>query len=601
MAETASLEEVVQRLQDSRPPATDVATYLTILEMSLSTEILPALQEILEDVKLTNDIGWDLVDMLIPIEGSEECLESVARLGNPREVILKVLEAMDKAANTEGNDEEEGEGREGEEETKASKSFVTLCGMLGILHKRLQSLRREECGFDGRRHLPSPVFGQSNTTPLPSRKSSTMLDTPFFQDSDPSKRAPDPEADRSDRPSANEPQLVIRLLQSFITCVIEAYVNVNSLEWASRLLEYTYPERIVTGRKTMMQAFKETVELQAKDALVGQLVSLASDLGLANLPSFKMQELLEAPICRDPLSEEFEGEDPEQIKLSTGGLLCLNAYWMFAADVFDADRGLPDRQLFPRYMLPEHHRLLKNFLEDEPQGQVMSNPGSVEALIVMAISLHGRNHILDEKKSTESGTEFMPYHHLLTLISVFHQNLRVRNAATVISGAVLHADPEEDSRLAILEDLLENCIFASLQACAVTWLREEIIAAKKAGSKGRFASPECFETIQYTLFPDLSHLKEADVPTILEFWSSSAPLHLQVANFALFLFGGEDYKGLAPAGMAAAIEHRYVDPLVHAAKVLEKAVEKKEIDVAGGGMLMELSILTDTLGRVPLQ
>ena len=72
--------------------------------------------------------------------------------------------------------------------------------------------------------------------------------------------------------NANEPGLITNLLQSFITCILEAYVNSNGVEWASRMLEYTYPERIVPGRKTMIQTFKEVVELQAKDALVGQLV-----------------------------------------------------------------------------------------------------------------------------------------------------------------------------------------------------------------------------------------------------------------------------------------------------------------------------------------
>ncbi|KAH6605150.1 yap-binding [Trichoderma cornu-damae] len=635
----ATTEEIVRRLQESRPPATDVATYLTIVEMSLSPEILPALQEILEDVSLTNDIGWDLVDMLIPIPGSEECLESIARLGNPREVILKVLEAMEKttaageeeASEEEGEEEEEDEGGEEEEgeekkregdsanqategEARASRHFITLCGMLGILHKRLQvkapsrflhtTLETVQRCYDATSAASTAAvislvqsLARKTRPPLPSRKSSIKLDTPF-QDSDPTKQAPDPEADRTDTLNKDEPQLITSLLQSFITCIIEAYVNSNSIEWASRMLEYTYPERVVPGRKTMIQAFKEVVELQAKDALVGQLVSLAGDVGLSRLPPFKMKEYLEGPIYREPLSIDFDPQQPEQLHLSTGGLVCLNAYWMFAADVFDADRGLPDRELLPQYMLPDHQALLKSFLGNESQGQIATNPGTIEALVVMAIWLDGRKAMSDPK-DTGAATELMPYHHLLTLVSVFHPNIRVRNAATVVAGSILHACPEEEDRLAILEDLLENCVFSSLQACAVAWLREELIAARKAGSKGRFSSPECFETIQYALFPDLSHLKQADAPALLESWTQSAPLHLQVANFALFLFG-EEYKALAPAGMAAAIEHRYVEPLLHAARTLEKAASAKEVELDGES-LMQLDILTDTLGRVPLQ
>lgn len=315
------------------------------------------------------------------------------------------------------------------------------------------------------------------------------------------------------------------------------------------------------------------------------------------MPFAILKEAIEGPICREPLAMDFDPQKPEEIKLSTGGLICLVTYFVFAADVFDADQPRPDMLMFP-----DHHLLLKQFLgEDDPQTQIMGNPGTVEALVVMAIWLDGQKRITTE--ATKAEANFMTYHHLMTLVSVFHPNLRVRNAATVIAGLVLHADPDEEDRLTILEDLLENCMFSSLQACAVTWLREEIITARKRNSKGRFSSPDCLESLQYTLFPSLTYLKEADKDTLLEFWAQSSPLLLQAANFALFLYGGSEYKDLAPAGMAAAIEHRYVEPLLHAAKTLSAEVEEKGIEAqdADPEVLMQLGILTDTLGRVPLQ
>ncbi|GJN80554.1 hypothetical protein PLIIFM63780_004081 [Purpureocillium lilacinum] len=596
----ATTEEVVQRLKESRPPATDRFTYLTIIDKSLSPEVLPALQEILEDVELTSDIGWDLVEMLIDVPGSEPCLESIARLGNPREVILKVLQVMDITT---------GKGENGAE---GNKAFVTLCGMLGILHKRLQvkaPSRFLHTTLDTVHRSYDPTSAEATAAvialvrsmsgqkrpPLPTRQSSTTLDNPF-QESDPAKSAPDPEADKTDQLNANEPEVMELLLQSFITNIIEAYVNTNSLEWASRLFEYTYPERIVPGKKTMTQAFNEVEELQARDALVGQLVAVAGDIGLSNVPLSKLKASLE-DICTDPLALDFDPARPDEILMSTGGLICLVAYKIFAADVFDANQPLPEMHMFP-----DHHQMLKLFLgeSEDPQAQVASNPGTVESLLVMAIWLDGSRRI-----AAAEGAEanFMAYHHLLTLISVFHPNVRVRNAATVVSGAVLHADPDEEDRLAILEDLLENCMFSSLQACAVTWLKEEITAAKKAGSKNRFSSAECLDSLQYTLFPSLTHLKEADTDTLLEFWTQSAPLLLQVANFALFLYGGSEYKDLAPAGMAAAIEHRYVEPLLHVAKTLTAEVDKKGVEAqdAEPETLLQLGILADTLGRVPLQ
>ncbi|KAI1020271.1 hypothetical protein LB503_006451 [Fusarium chuoi] len=597
-----SVDEAIERLKETRPPATDALTYLTIVETNLSPEVLPTLEEILEDAELTRDIGWDLVEMLISVPGGQGCLETVARLGNPREVIIKVLEVLDsKAESSEAGD------------ASASASFITLVGMLGILHRRLQvkapsrflhtTLQTVYRAYNPQGaettaaviDLARSLSGRKRP-PLPTRQSSTKLETPF-QDSDISKSAPDPEADAG-QAAEGEADLVSRLLQSFVTSILEAYVNSNRLEWAARHLEYYNPERIVPGKPTMLQAFKQVDELQAKDALVGQLVSVARDLGLAKLPSAEVKKALQSPFAVNPLEVEPDPKNPEGIKLSTGGFLCLTAYRMFASDIFDADYEQPDA-----YIFPEHHNLLKRFLGDDPQTQIESNPGTVEALLVIALWLHDQKRIIGPKGTDDKDVTFMSYHHLLTLISVFHPSLRVRNAATVLAGHILHQDPHEEDRLGILEDLLENCMFSSLKACAVTWLREEIIAARKAGSTGRFADPDCLDTLQYTLFEDLESLAETDLEALWEFWVQFAPFHLQVANFALFLFGGHDFKHLVPAGMAAAVEHRYASPLLAAAKRLREAIDKKDIDGQGqeDEVSMQLGILADTLERVPLQ
>ncbi|CEI68624.1 hypothetical protein FVEN_g7892 [Fusarium venenatum] len=595
-----STEEAIQRLKEARPPATDTFTYLTVVETNLSPEVLPTLKEILEDAALTSEIGWDLVEMLITIPGSEGCLETIARLGNPREVILKVVEVLDSNAElSEAGD------------ASASAKFITLVGMLGILHPRLQvkapsrylhtTLQTVYRAYNPQGaettaaviDLARSLSGRKRP-PLPTRQSSARLET-AFQGSDMSKSAPDPEA-HAGQAGEGESELVSRLLQSFITSILEAYVNSNNLEWAARHLEYLNPERILPRKPTMLQAFKQVDELQTRDALVGQLVAVARDLGLAELPSDEVKKILRSPFATNPLSIEPDPNNPEAIKLSTGGFLCLTAYRMFASDIFDANYEQPNANIFP-----EHHNLLKRFLGDEPQTQIEGNPGTVEALVVIALWLHDQKRIVGPNAADDKEATFMSYHHLLTLISVFHPSLRVRNAATVFAGHILHEDPDEGDRLNILEDLLENCMFSSLQACAVTWLREETIAAHKAGSKGRFADSDCLDQLQYTLFPDLEYLAETDLEALLEFWVQNAPFHLQVANFALFLFGGQDYKSLAPAGMAAAVEHRYANPLLAAAKRLTEALDKKEIDGQGQDeVLMQLGILTDTLERVPL-
>lgn len=82
-------------ITSSLPPKTDYITYLTILESHLTEKFLPTLFEILQDTELTVNIGWDLIGLLTPLlPASRSCLQEIARLGNPRELILKVTEAL---------------------------------------------------------------------------------------------------------------------------------------------------------------------------------------------------------------------------------------------------------------------------------------------------------------------------------------------------------------------------------------------------------------------------------------------------------------------------------------------------------------------------
>src|SRR2546423_6680355 len=85
------------------PPQTDYITYLTILEYQLTTSNISTLTSLLtnDDGTLAREIGWDLLKLVLPL--SEEvpgeagkCLEVVARRGNPREVVVRVAEELEK-------------------------------------------------------------------------------------------------------------------------------------------------------------------------------------------------------------------------------------------------------------------------------------------------------------------------------------------------------------------------------------------------------------------------------------------------------------------------------------------------------------------------
>lgn len=284
----ADVSKAVAAIKESRPPTTDRFTYLTILESHMSPEILPALDEILQDGSLTQDIGWDLIEMLIPLPGCETCLETIARLGNPREVILKVLEVLESLEQDEGYEsDDEAEESKPKPSSPATQKFITLVGMLAILHKRIKtkypsrflatSLQTVYRTYQPTRDITASVINLVHSLsghrrpPLPTRKSSVNVANPD-QDGDTSKNAPDPEAEKDETEDPSEGELQRKLLLSFVTCILESYINGNNMMWAPRLLEFYNPMKIVPGRRSALQSFREDQELLARDAVIGQLV-----------------------------------------------------------------------------------------------------------------------------------------------------------------------------------------------------------------------------------------------------------------------------------------------------------------------------------------
>lgn len=623
----ADTSKAIEALKESRPPATDRFTYLTIIEQFLSPEILPTLDEILQDASLTSEIGWDLVEMLVPLPGSETCLETVARLGNPRECIIKVLEVLESLHVPEGGKgpedlETEGGEEEGNQKSvpaeEANRRFITLLGMLAILHRRIKTkypsrflattllavykmYQPNQEQTASVLNLVHSLSGQRARPPLPQRKSSVNVANPD-QDGDASKNAPDPEAEQEDNISEEE-EVERRLLLSFTICVLESFVNKNDMAWSRRLLEFYNPEKVVPGRKTATQAFREDQELLNRDAMVGKLVALTRDLGLGTCSESLVHDICNQPVNRQPLRDTEEVTSAEDIGLSTGGTVCLLAYWVFSSTVFDADQPQPDM-----YMFPDHHNLLENFLGEQAQSRIVQDPATVEAILVLGLWLE------ENKKLAPAGDQepnFMSYHHALTLCAVFHPSIHVRNAAVTLAGLVLHNDPDDADRLKILEDLLENAPFASLKACALTWLREELITAGKDSSSSSdgnnnnniFATQQCVEELQYTIFPNLVEaLEKAGPDALLEYWTENSAFLIQAANFAYFLFASDACRGVVPGAMGAAVEQRYVEPLLAAAARLEERIKKDgDGDGAAQGVLLELDILQTRLKGLPLR
>lgn len=289
----------VKAITESLPPVTDPITYLTILETHLSSEILPTLNDILQDAELAQSIGWDLIHLLLPMPGSQKCLETVARLGNPREVILKVTESLQLLDLAEDEAEEEKEDddqkdKEAEAEPSSTQKFCTLVNLLAILHPRIKtknpsrflstSLMAILSAFRPSNEATLAVISFVHTISgkkrpyLPGRKSSLNIPVATSGSSGPS--APDPEAQDED---PSEAAIQEKLLQSFVSHILEEYINSNTLEWAARLQEHYAPRMVVSSRKSLGETYKDEPALVTRTAIVGQLVvsCVVGDYGLS--------------------------------------------------------------------------------------------------------------------------------------------------------------------------------------------------------------------------------------------------------------------------------------------------------------------------------
>lgn len=295
-----------------------------------------------------------------------------------------------------------------------------------------------------------------------------------------------------------------------------------------------------------------------------------------------VQSVVSQPSNADPLASLEKFLSVDDIHLSQGGAACLIAYWIFSTDAFNADNPSPEMQIFP-----DHLNMIRLFLGANPNAEIGRNPGIADALLAIGLGLHHRGLI-----ATTEHSNYMVYHHCLTLIAVFHPNIQVRNAATRFAGTLLHSDPDDESRREILEDLLQNCSFPALNACAIKWLQEEIIAAQKGNVSNVFSTSEIVERLQYDLFPDAQAAAMMDNDTFLEFWRENQTFFLQAANFAYFLFNGR--KDLVPAGMGASVEQRFAEPLTAAATKLggDKGLDSYD--------RMQLDVFIDRLGSLDI-
>ncbi|KAI9816915.1 MAG: hypothetical protein M1827_001560 [Pycnora praestabilis] len=556
------------------PPATDYLTYLTVIEYNLTPELLPTLHNVLQDATLTTNIGWDLIHLLLPLlPESEECLQDVARLGNPREVVLKVTESLrqiDFGHGEAGSDLDSDDiypAQEHHNETSKARlntaaglssvealddkpgpiltppviQFITLLSLLSILHPRiktkypsrflsgtLQAILRTYSDAIYNPHfekITSSVVRfvktiSGNKRPhLPPRQSSTQILKSTI-----SETAPDPEA-HAEPPSSGESAIQTRLLQSFATHILEDYLtschsvdDTPGLAWASRLEEKAHPDKIIPGKMTYAQRFAENELLQGREAMVGQMVALARDLGLS---SHELYRAVEDVASEEYVATSTEDEDSppssvEAIPLSKVGSLFLFMARTASLRLYYSTTLEPQLPIFP-----DHTVIVRNFMGGASPGAISSFSTGALTDSILALGLIAINE--ERIGQAEDDEGFSQYLQTISLISANNPSPTLRYHAHVLTSSVLHSHPSDIVRLSFIRDTLEHCPYENLKSSAVGWLKEETMNAHDPSTSTRpesepsiFATPVALDTLAPFLFPDLTH--DLGVPTISESW-----------------------------------------------------------------------------------
>ena len=683
------------------PPESDYLTYLTIVEYNLSPENLPILHKVLQDETLTTNIGWDLVHLLVPyLPDSEQCLQDIARLGNPREVILKVTESLrliehedpdesredeePASAGAEASDARvradsstypmktaatsDGEKRPVSSQARelppplplANNQFIALLAMLAILHPRIKTqhpsrflsttlqailasfsnstTHREEMILAIVKTIKA-VTGIKRPT-LPSRHSSGMLSSgPALKEEPSQGPAGDPEAPVGLETTPDEGAMQTKLLQSFVTHVVEEYMlnltsgneDVPGMAWCSRVMEKVHPERIIPETKTFATRFADEERLHRRIDAIGQLVTIAKDLKISD------EELLDAAVTVEqvPAQDARDEDEPpataEEVPLSRLGSLMLYTARQASSILYDVSK-FSDATTPPFAIFPDHQELLKNCLSSHNQGTgtLGTEP---EALIDAILALSLLTLERDAIGEPASDEQFNEYLQVTALLSSNCPSPSLRGHAHYLTSTILRSQPGESVRLSFIRDTLEHCPFENLKVSAVGWIKGETIEANPPtltsilpsdshshspealespppGRSSIFATPLALDSLAPFLFPSLKSELLAPAP-VHDAWltfRTNLSFYLASLNFLyLLLCARHLHHALSIQDLWSNndVVGSFLQPLREASGRFKMAMGIGGEDQGGeleedrsGGTLAELNVLDETMERL---
>ena len=584
------------------PPETDYLSYLTILEYNVSLEQLPTLHQVLQDTTLTANIGWDLVHLLLPLlPDSRLCLQDVARFGNPREVVLKVTELLEQLGTppedpteNEGDDEAEGDDprlqvpqslaeahaaieraedgrspqRLGDNEADSNKNqnfshspskvlqFTTLVSMLQTLHPRIKtkypsrflstSLQAILPAYASVANEPEATeaivalikaFSGASRPKVPPRISSTSVLTQRHNEPE---SAPDPEGNDGSIGS-EEAELQKRLLQSFLTHAIEAYVeslpiteDIPGMAWSSRLQEKLHPEKNIPDRRTYNEMFSLS-NLHQRDTIIGQLAALTRDLKITT--EDVLATIIEPENDPSSPADEFP-TSASDVPFSCHGSLYLFSATAAASTLFDAPSPIPSLAIFAHFS-----SLIPSFIGvSSPSSAGTEPPCLIDSILFLGTFILSTSSI----GTPETDEIFNETLQRLSLLSANTPSPTLRYHAHLLTARILHSHPKEEVRLAYIKDTLEHCPYENLKASAVGWLKTELLAADEAPSETNqdleterepslFATPVALSVLSPHLFTIRPISKDLSPEETLITFSNHQPIWLAVLNLIYLL------------------------------------------------------------------
>ncbi|KAL8715406.1 MAG: hypothetical protein Q9220_000739 [cf. Caloplaca sp. 1 TL-2023] len=590
-------------LRKALPPAVDYLSYLTILEYNLTVEQLPVLHDILQDTTLTANIGWDLVHLLLPLlPESQSCLLDVARLGNPREVVLKVTELLERLS-TRKEKEEDGEVQEDEgeklsdhesvepealdhrsgvtpsafpnidpstharEKDLKSRSppsrlmqFSVLVDMLAILHPRIKTKYPSRfLSTSLQAVLPAyanlltdneateavlgfvKTFSGSKRPRLPPRKSSTqILSQTLQQQQQQVQSAPDPEGSE-ERPAPEEDALQKRLLQSFLTFTAEGYIS--ALPSDDSIGAMAWSSRLqedLHPKKTVPGRRTAREGFEVDDDLHFRDTIMGRMLALTRDLNVSLDDLLTTLVEPDKARNEDSDDLPSSA--SDVPLSRVGCLYLLCGTIASILLFQAPGNQPSIHIFPTVSSILKNLFPSPSSGTVPLP--TVDSLLFLG---HYALETTSLNNSPNSDDDFISILQTLSLLSATTPSASLRYTAHTLTTSLLHLHPSPETRFSFIEDTIIHCPYETLKASAVGWLKDSILAANSASSEEQsegetcdvFSTPKCLTS---RLFLNPLEMSDGD-------FTAYQPFFMAVLNLVFLLLSSRAlHARLDPTG-----------------------------------------------------